>query len=399
VRAADRARKVGKAMLETPHPADVRLAMIYKATDVPVAQQQQLARRKTKQKRLSEASAVLGLTALGTKLPHYAAAGAKRLKAAPKMTAKLSEIGRRADTVSEHVVPLSLGVGAAGSINFARLQGQEAKQAHPVAKSWYPMNPDRPGGKAKHARVGPLRPDSPPANVTHVHHVGDSRGKKMVAGRDGIIREFRPVLDRIIGDRDDWERWEREARGAYSRKKVRVNRKSDYALAKAWREHVSEGASNAHQDLGQRRRRRLADMGAYGTLGAATGALGGSMSLDAARGFRRNRFGGRKIPMSRKARVNAAIPGAAWTGLAALAASGAYQRGQEAHSLQVRRNKIKAKGQERELASKAFGITPGGIMRTASGKVVTRRGGLIGTGRFNAGNVPLVRRPPALRRF
>jgi hypothetical protein len=99
------------------------------------------------------------------------------------------------------------------------------------------------------------------------------------------------------------------------------------------------------------------------------------------------------------------LAGAGVLGAGALAG----KRISEGRSLQGRRNKIKAKGFERHAAgeygrgrpkpklaemSKALlptpSVRPGGLMRTMSGKVVTRRGAIAGTGKFT----PTLRRLP-----
>lgn len=267
----------------------------------PIAQHK-IVQRKKKQKHLSEASAALGLTALAAKAPAGAAAITRKFPKYTKPLKRVAEMAPKADKLSENIVPASLGVGALGSINFARLQGQEAKATTPVKKS-----------------LGSLT------------------------------------------------------------------------------QHVSPAAENAYNDLGARRRRRNSDAAVYGGGAALAGGT-------AARALTV------KMPQTeskiarRAARATIAAP------LAAVAGGlgyGAVRRAQEGAALQERRAKIKAKGQERQAAgqygrgrpkpklsemSKAFGvpsgIKPGGLMRTATGKTVTRRGTIPGTGKF----VPTIRR-------
>lgn len=266
----------------------------------PIAQHK-IVQRKKKQKHLSEASAALGLTALAAKAPAGAAAITRKFPKYTKPLKRVADLAPKADKLSSNIVPASLGVGALGSINFARLQGQEAK-AQPV------------------------------------------------------------TTKKSLGDLT---------------------------------QHVSPAAENAYNDLGARRRRRNADAAVYG---AGAGLAGGT----AVRAATVKLPPGHKVAQ-RAARATVAVP------LAAVAGGlgyGAYRRAQEGASLQERRVKIKAKGKERQMAgeygrgrpkpklaemSKAFGLgaaRPGGLMRTATGKTVTRRGAIPGTGKF----VPTIRR-------
>lgn len=267
--------------------------------EAPVAQQK-IVERKRKQKHLSEASAALGLAALGAKAPSYAAAAARKFPKASKPLSRIAAAAPKADKFSEHVVPVSLGVGAMGSINFARLQGQEAK------------------------------------------------AKPVVAKRD----------DRFI---------------------------------RTYGQHISPAAESAYRDLGQRKVRRYSDAGAFGALGALAASEG---------------IGVARTPMSAPFKAaGLGLSGAGVLGAGALAG----KRIAEGRSLQGRRDKIKAKGIERHRAgeygrgrpkpklaelSKALlptpAVRPGGLMRTVSGKVVTRRGAIAGTGKFT----PTLRRLP-----
>lgn len=290
-------RRLGE--LETMTKAETEFA--------PIAQHR-LVQRKKKQKHLSEASAALGLTALAAKAPAGAAAITRRFPKYGKPLKRVAEMAPKADKLSANIVPASLGVGAIGSMNFARLQGQEAKAA-PTQKATTPVKKD-----------------------------------------------------------------------AFTRK---------------YSQHISPAAEDAYNDLGARRRRRNSDAVLYGA--GAVGAAG-----TAGRALTVKLPAGNKVAQ-RAARATVAVP------LAAVAGGlgyGAVRRYQEGQALQERRNKIKAKGMERHMAgqygrgrpkpqlsemSKAFGmggVRPGGLMRTATGKTVTRRGGIPGTGKF----VPTIRR-------
>jgi hypothetical protein len=282
----DRRRPVGKSLVEIRKAEQPQFAPIV---------DNRIKQRKKKAKHLSEASAVLGGAALGLKAPSYAAMAAKKLPKS-KVLARVGRAAPKADSISEHVVPASLGVGALGSINFARLQGQEAK------------------------RPGAVEP--------------------------------------------------------------KVSKAS-------WTPHVSPAAEEAYNDLGRRKRRRYSDAAVYGGFGGIMGLSGHDLS---------------KLPLApgRHGKLARAVTLSGVAGVTAASGYGAARRVQEGRALQGRRSKIKAKGLERQAAGqygrgrpkpllkdveKALGLRPlapraGGLMRTTTGKVVTRRGAIPGTGKF-----------------
>jgi hypothetical protein len=199
-----------------------------------------------------------------------------------------------------------------------------------------------------------------------------------------------------------------EGWGMYSADWPDVTRVSKDRFTRKYGQNISEGAENAYVDLGQRKRRRYGDVAAYGTLAAAPTALGGFNLAAAARGRSFD-----KVPeaLSRSRRLGATRIGLPLTAVGAGLGYAGVRRAQEGRSLQQRRNKIKAKGYERHEqgllgrdrkpiplkgVNKAFGISPrfrpmnpimpikprvGGLMRTASGRTVTRRGAIVGTSR------------------
>ncbi len=308
--------------------------------------QARINRGKKRQKRLSEASAVLGLTALAATAPKAARHVARRLPNVSNSRA-LKAIARaepKANAVTNAAVPLTLGTGAAGSINFAHQQGLEVKSTKP---------------KSVTASKGLVKatPKKAPKKANTLATLVDM--KQYAKAKPGFGRGGR------TGDVD-----------------------------KAWKEHVSPAANNAYQDLGRRKRRRYADAATYGGVTAA-GLTGAAVGASHARD---NLFDHawshpeHEVPLRTKAyRVRAGAAGAASLGLAGAAGYGAVRRTMEGRSLQGRRRKIRAKGQERELASKALVPIPrskpimpikprvGGLMRMPSGKVVTRRGAIVGT--------------------
>jgi hypothetical protein len=329
------------------------LVELSKAMTAPVAitpwDQARINRGKKRQRRLSEASAVLGLTALAATAPKAARHVARRLPGVSNSRA-LKAIARaepKANAITAAATPLALGTGAAGSINFAHQQNLEVKAQQPkkaeppkkVAKGLVKATPK----KTKKANtVGTL--------VSMKEHAKAKPGHRR-GGRTGDVD-------------------------------------------KKWSEHVSPAANNAYQDLGRRKRRRYSDAATYGGVTAA-GLAGAAVGASHARD---NLFQyatsdpSHEIPLRTKAyRVRAGAAGAASLGLAGAAGYGAVRRTMEGRSLEGRRRNIKAKGLERELASKALVPIPrakaampikprmGGLMRMPSGKVVTRRGAIVGT--------------------
>lgn len=283
--------------------------------------QARINRGKKRQKRLSEASAVLGLTALAATAPKAARHVARRLPNVSNSRA-LKAIARaepKANAVTNAAVPLTLGTGAAGSINFAHQQGLEVKsqqQPKKVAKGLVKATPK----KTKKANtVGTL--------VSMKEHAQAKPGHRL-GGKTGDID-------------------------------------------KAWKEHVSPAANNAYDDLGRRRNARYNDAAAHVVAGGAAGAA--------------MYHGSRRLGHTKPVAGVLAAP------IAAYPAWAAVNRVKNARSLEGRRRKIRAKGQERELASKALVPIPrsrpimpikprvGGLMRMPSGKVVTRRGAIVGT--------------------
>lgn len=94
----------------------------------PKAEVEQVVRGKKKQKRLSELSAGLGLAAFGTQLPKVATLASRSKRVASLRPVKrLASMAPKAQKASDAIVPASLGVGAMGSMNFARTTGQEVK--------------------------------------------------------------------------------------------------------------------------------------------------------------------------------------------------------------------------------------------------------------------------------
>jgi hypothetical protein len=332
---------------ETSRKRLVELAAMSKALPPPHAvtpwDQARINRGKKRQKRLSEASAVLGLTALAATAPKAARHVARRLPNVSNSRA-LKAIARaepKANAVTNAAVPLTLGTGAAGSINFAHQQGLEVKSSKPVTAS------------------------------KGLIYATPKKAKK--ANTVGNLADFKTH--------------------ARAERKFRHGGRMGEGVNKAWREHVSPAANNAYVDLGQRKQARYNDAAAQ----AVTSGVAGAAMYHGSR-----RFGHTKPVAGVLAAPIAAYP--AWA---------AVNRVKNARSLEGRRRKIKAKGREREAAyvpdpkwaardgkrldregrligkalvpiprSKAImPIKPrvGGLMRMPSGKVVTRRGAIVGT--------------------
>lgn len=313
----------------------MRLSEVAKATAPVVAaptpeQQKLIARRKKTAKRMAETSAALGVAALAAKAPNYAAAVARR---APKMPGakRIAAFAPKAEKVSEHLVPLSIGVGAAGSLNYARQLRQDEKIA------------------------------------------------------------AKPV----------------------------VTRKADDRFLRQHRNYISESAERAYQDLGERRERRQVDRSAHLALAGAGAAAAtnriapGALSNLQGRAINATLLRKHPTKMSltpiRKPTKFGLLVGLPTAAGSVQLGRRAWERQKEANSLQERREKIKAKAYERQAAgqygrpaalrkehvddvSKALwkiptpGIRraprPGGLMRMPTGKIVTRRGAIPGTGRL-----------------
>jgi hypothetical protein len=315
----------------------MRLSEVAKLAEPPTGPeaakiQNQINRGKKRSKRLAEASGLLGLGALALRAPQAANAMARRSPrlAATRSVKRLGSLAPHATKWSEASVPLSIGTGAIGSFNYAHQIGRENKLAPP---------------------------------------------KKVVKADDKFLHKHR--------------------------------------------NYISESAERAYVDLGERRDRRQADRSAYLTLaGAGAGATinraapGATSHLQTklmnATFLRKNPT---KIPVPvvkrpTKLGLMVALPAAVGTvGLGRQA----WERQGEAKALQERRNKIKTKAYERKAAgqygrpaklrkdhlddvSKAMwkiptpglrrAVRPGGLMRMPTGKVVTRRGSIPGSGRL-----------------
>ena len=382
----------------------MRLTEVAKLAEPPtgseaVKLQAQINRGKKRSKRLAEGSAVLGFGALALRAPQAANALARRSKrlAATPAVKRLGSMAPHATKWSEASVPLSIGTGAVGSLNYARLQGKENKLNKPVIKGMGFTQPlkDIPkvrkrGRLVKTGRVKSWT-DEQPGFVKRATVAVDSRGQAKVlhmqpTGQAGVglrATDIKPGGTAFST---------RQSPG--STRPGPSLRKSDDRFLRENRDRISPSAEAGYEYLRRGRntaRRQSAVSGAV-TAGNLLGAgyyvkkknpmMAGAASLLAVgsganavdRGLMAHRWNKNKMgPIKAKAISRRE---------AGLYAPGRGKQPVDTTSRSKARKADLSKALwKMPVASIKPSVRPGGLMRLSSGRTVTRRGSIPGTGR------------------
>jgi hypothetical protein len=306
------------------------------------AEQRELIRRKKVNRHLSQVGGVAGVAALGLRAPQFTRAAVSRSPRASRALKRVIAAEPKLTRVSDAVGTTAIGSGAVNSFNWARIQRLETKreQSH-----------------VRKAAAAPVK-----------------AGRLVATGK----RKANPLGAYVRADRgtpmdDGFWRWLEQ------RKPVG---KADDAFLARYRERISPGAEAGYRHLKagrdrQKRRAAISSASAVGTAGAgvyfhrtrqpvlagASGALAVVNALDADRNAR-----GAMRWNTRLAKIKARAM--------QREADGVYGVGRGKAPVVEKRM-----FRPRKLIRKPS-IRRGGLVRLASGRTVTRRGALPGTGDF-----------------